>query len=60
LQFSVDDPHYYSYAYKVDGKKFTVSAYGDLDCDGEYSTFEMSGDAEGKTKAKLEVTKELE
>lgn len=45
LQFSVDDPHYYSYKYKVspDGMSYTVSAYGDLDCDGVYSTFEMYG-----------------
>jgi hypothetical protein len=48
LQFSVDDPHYYSYEYKVDNKAkggptFTVSAYGDLDCDGVYSTFRMTG-----------------
>jgi hypothetical protein len=45
LQFSVDDPHYYSYQYEVapDGRSFTVRAYGDLDCDGEYATFEMVG-----------------
>lgn len=47
LSFSVDDPHYYSYEYKVsdDKNSFTVSAYGDLDCDGEYSTFSMTGAA---------------
>ena len=47
LQFSVDDPHYYSYQYEVaaDGKSFTVRALGDLDCDGQYSTFEMTGQA---------------
>lgn len=47
LQFSVEDPHYYSYEYIADsdGKKFTVRAMGDLDCDGEYSTFSMSGEA---------------
>ena len=45
LMFSVDDPHYYSYEYKTDDptKGFTVSAYGDLDCDGEYSTFRLQG-----------------
>jgi len=63
LYFSVDDPHYYSYAYKVDGNKFTAAAYGDLDCDGVYSTFEMSGEvAEGEMpgQAKLTVKDELE
>ena len=36
LQFSVDDPHYYSYQYIVsdDRQSFTVRALGDLDCDG--------------------------
>jgi type IV pilus assembly protein PilA len=45
LQFSIDDPHYYSYQYEVakDGKSFTVTAYGDLDCDGEYSKFRLHG-----------------
>ncbi len=49
LMFSVDDPHYYSYAYRVadDGKSITASAYGDLDCDGTYSTFEMTVTADG-------------
>jgi type IV pilus assembly protein PilA len=45
LQFSLDDPHYYSYSY--DGTdvalNFTARANGDLDCDGVYSTFEMYG-----------------
>ncbi len=41
LQFSVDDPHFYSYAFITDGDSFTVQAMGDLDCDGIYSTFEM-------------------
>ncbi len=54
LQFSVDDPHYYSYEWKTDGKRFTVLAYGDLDCDGKYSTFEIEGevDARGQISAK--------
>ena len=50
---SVDDPHYYSYQYEVadDGRSFTSRAVGDLDCDGDFSTFEMTGvvarDADG-------------
>lgn len=52
LQFSVDDPHYYMYTYATsdpyyggagDTAQFTARANGDLDCDGEYSTFEMFG-----------------
>jgi hypothetical protein len=39
------DPHYYSYAYELaeDGRSFTALAYGDIDCDGEYSTFSVKG-----------------
>jgi hypothetical protein len=44
LRFSMDDPHYYSYAYVSDGKSFSVDAYGDLNCNGVYSTFEMIGE----------------
>lgn len=45
LQFSVDDPHHYSYQYETQDplRQFAVRANGDLDCDGEYSTFEMIG-----------------
>jgi hypothetical protein len=43
LKFSVDDPSYYSYGYASDSKTFTATAFGDLDCDGVYSTFEMVG-----------------
>ena len=45
LHFSMDDPHYYSYSYETTDEfsNFTVRANGDLDCDGLYSTFEMSG-----------------
>ena len=45
LEFSVDEPSHYSYEYKpaANGKTFTVMAYGDLDCDGNYSTFSMTG-----------------
>ncbi|MCG8417099.1 MAG: hypothetical protein MJE77_04040 [Proteobacteria bacterium] len=44
LQFSVGDPHYYSYSYETPDEfaKFTVRANGDLDCDGLMSTFEMT------------------
>jgi hypothetical protein len=45
LMFSVDDPSYYSYEYTVDNTKqeYYARAYGDLDCDGQYSTFEYRG-----------------
>ncbi len=56
LAFSVDDPHYYMYAYTVAGNpakgspavvdgsnNYTALGYGDLDCDGQYSTFSVFG-----------------
>jgi type IV pilus assembly protein PilA len=49
LQFSVDDPHYYTYTYERHDSAtemvYTARANGDLDCDGSYSTFEMYGAA---------------
>jgi len=48
LQFSVDMPHYYRYAYTSagsgPGSSFHAQAYGDLNCNGVYSTFELYGE----------------
>lgn len=63
LRFSVDDPHYYSYSYTVstDGKSFTARAHGDLDCDGKYSTFEITGSSTpGGGGGKVKMVDELE
>jgi type IV pilus assembly protein PilA len=47
LNFSVDDPFYYSYQYNSAGTEtsanFQAWAFGDLDCDGIYSTYQRSG-----------------
>ena len=47
LQFSVDDPHYYWYAFVSDGQgvtaHFSARAHGNLNCDDVYSTFERIG-----------------
>jgi hypothetical protein len=34
LDFQIDDPGYFQYAYESDGKTATATATGDLDCDG--------------------------
>jgi hypothetical protein len=51
LRFAVDDPHYFSYEYRIErqGEKATITAlaYGDLDCDGVYSTFALEATVEG-------------
>jgi type IV pilus assembly protein PilA len=47
LNFSVDDPFYFQYEYDSSstdtGSKFEAYAYGDLDCDGLYSTYMRNG-----------------
>jgi type IV pilus assembly protein PilA len=49
LKFSMDDPHYFAYAYSVSnvaggqGSQFTAIAIGNLDCDVELSRFTMFG-----------------
>jgi type IV pilus assembly protein PilA len=74
LQFSMDDPHYYMYQYATvdptftgtNTADFTARAFGDLDCNGTYSTFEMIGKVDQTTadgpsgSAALSRVKELE
>ena len=47
LSFQMNDQHYYVYAFDSEGvgkdAAFTASAYGDLDCDGQQSTFQKMG-----------------
>jgi type IV pilus assembly protein PilA len=50
LLFSMDDPHYYQYQFISSGigddAEFTAEAIGNLDCDADFSTFSMYGEAE--------------
>jgi type IV pilus assembly protein PilA len=39
LQFAMLDPHYFSYEFVNQNGIVQLKAYGDLDCDGVYSTF---------------------
>ena len=56
LHFAMNEPHYYQYKFISSGTgssaKYTAMARGDLDCDGEYSTFEIRGsvDSQGSVK----------
>ena len=44
IEFAISDPFYYSYEYKkTSDTEFSVIAHGDLDCDGDYSTFTLTG-----------------
>lgn len=66
LNFAVTDPHYFSYKYENESVgtalEFKVAAYGDLDCDNTYSTFEMKGEvaADGSVNGKVAVWKKNE
>lgn len=43
IGFELFDPHYYAYELVVDPTGFVAKAHGDLDCDGERSTYELRG-----------------
>lgn len=43
IGFELSDPHYYAYELVVDPTGFVAKAQGDLDCDGERSTYELRG-----------------
>jgi type IV pilus assembly protein PilA len=64
LAFSMDDPFEYSYEFVAGATDFTVRVVGDLDCDGEYSTFQIVGkllpDGTVSGKAGVFVDRELE
>lgn len=55
LEFSVDEPHQYRYAYESDGKTVTALAIGDLDCDEEAATWtlQMSVGADGVATSEI-------
>ena len=70
LDMFMINPHYYSYEFRstpTDGDgyaTFEVLAYGDLDCDGDYSTFRIAGrahvDSGSEPSSMMERNQELE
>ena len=56
LDFQIDEPGRYRYSYEsADGKTFTATAVGDLDCGGKPETFTLTGslDAAGNPTVNL-------
>lgn len=47
LEFKLDEPHRYSVEVATRPDGYTARAIGDLDCDGNYSTFEIEGKLAG-------------
>ena len=43
LDFQIDEPFRFQYSYTSDGKTFTVTATGDVQCDGKPTTLTASG-----------------
>jgi hypothetical protein len=60
LRFSVDDAQAYSYSYEGSSTAFTARAIGDVDCDTEQSTFEITGKVENGAVSTGEVRAENE
>ena len=53
LNFAMDSPHYFHYEFRYENNptgfgecQFTAQAFGDLDADGTFSTYERSGAAD--------------
>jgi hypothetical protein len=55
LEFTIDEPHMFQYTYQGDGKTFTATAVGDLDCDTNMITYKLEGslDPSGNPTIKL-------
>lgn len=60
LGFRVTEAQAYSYALVRDGTVVTVQAFGDLDCDGEFSTYELRGDVNTEPHPQIRMTERLE
>lgn len=43
LEIHIDEPTLYQYTYASDGKTFTLTAAGDLDCDGQPAIWTAAG-----------------
>jgi type II secretory pathway pseudopilin PulG len=49
LDFQIDEPTLFQYSYRAsaDGQSFVAKAVGDLDCDGVFITYELTGTVDG-------------
>jgi type IV pilus assembly protein PilA len=49
LHFALEMPQYYQYNYAATARTFTATAHGDLNGDGVFSTFTLSGQVQDQT-----------
>lgn len=58
LEFQLDEPHRFRYSYEsTDGKSFTATAVGDLDCSGKPVTFTLTGSVDAAGNPTTNLTK---
>ncbi|MDY0000171.1 MAG: hypothetical protein RBU30_02635 [Polyangia bacterium] len=62
LGFGMADRHYFQYRYQSDGQTLSIEARGDLDCDGQYSSYRLDGSIQDGHPAfgPIEIENELE
>jgi hypothetical protein len=48
LDFTPGPRSYFQYRYMFNGKKLTIEARGDFDCDGTYSSYKVEGTVDGQ------------
>jgi type IV pilus assembly protein PilA len=56
LHFSMQDPQYFLYAYQAGASTFSAVANGDLNADGNLSTFSLAGAIQSASSGGLVVT----
>lgn len=60
LGFAVTETQAFSYEFSRAGNVVTVRAFGDLDCDGDLSLYELRGDVSSEPHPKIRINKRLE
>ena len=61
LGFAVEDTQAYSLKYELSGtSEVLVTALGDIDCDGDYGTFELRGDVARQPSGLIRLSQHLE
>jgi len=57
LGIALTEPMLYRYKYEsTDGKAFTITAEGDLDCDGQSAIYTLTGSLDGTGKVTTNIT----
>ncbi len=52
IGFEISDPHYFQYEFLATLNTFTAGAYGNLDCDATWSTYERTATVDGQGRVR--------